>query len=136
MNIVWTQTIMINKRSINRYLYLFLNPFFCVLRAIFRSTETADIPNNQGVHTANSLYNKNYNTVAARTALMNDYYIMIFYTSHRLEALLLVVKEKLGELLMKFHFLHEESNYNPLLGQTDPGGLIRKRGTCTVIHRI
>lgn len=127
---------MINKRSINRYLYLFLNPFFFVLRAISRSTETADILNNQGVHTAISLSNKNYNTVAARTALMNDYYLMIFYSSHNMEALLLNVKVKLGELLMKFHFLHEESNYNPLLGQTNPSGPIRKRRTCTVIHRV
>ncbi len=127
---------MINKRSINRYLHPFLNLFFFILRAICRSTETADIPNNQGVHTAISLTNKNYNTVAARTALMNDYYQMIFYSSHRMEALLLVVKEKLGELLMKFHFLHEESNYNPLLGQTDPRGTFRKRGTCSVIYRI
>jgi len=127
---------MITKRSIIKHLHLFLNPFFCTLRAIFRSTETADISNNQGVHTANSLDNKNYNTVAARTAVMNDYYYMIFYFSHRMEALLLVVTEKLGELLMKFHFLHEESNYNPFLGQTDPGGPVRKRRTCSVIHRV
>lgn len=124
------------KTRIINYLYLFLNPFFYLLRAIFRSPEITDISNSQGIHTAYSFYNKNYNDVAARTAFMNDNYQMIFYSSHRMEALLLVVKEKLGELLMKFHFLHEESNYNPFLGQTDPGGPVRKRRTCSVIHRV
>lgn len=136
MNIVWIEAKMNIKQSIIRYLHFFLNPFFYLLRAISRSAETAEISNNQGIHTAHSLYNKNYNYVAARTALQNDYYTMIFYPSQRMEALFFILKEKFGELLMKFHFLHEESNYNPLLGQTNPCGITGKRGTRTTIYRI
>lgn len=125
-----------NKALFYKYLGLLFYHSFFLLAAVSRHKVCSDV-SKPSLHTTDILFNKNYNNTTIGSSGITDNHL-IDYESYYYRAVqfFMIGKCRLSELLKKFHFLHEESNYYPFLGQTDPGSTFRKRRISSAFHRV